>query len=323
MSYSTPISLYDLRSYPDHPLFEGFADGEKESLTGTRSVFENLYHSPTYDEERRLAPTWKPPRVIGDVPPYNDFPEIMGIYPAFSQRAVDALRTYLEPNGELLPLDSEVGKYYFFNATTISDALDEERSECRFFDAPPRRAVDISSFAFHEEQLRGLAIFRIRQWRQGLIVSEEFVETSRRHELEGLCFLKIWPLEPGVHWRIDGEKAINQEIRQKLKPLTVVVVLHLDGAEPTSEERAIVDAFETDLIRMLKVRSKDVPYLGHYEGYDYVDGTCRLFFSCPSLEPLIEKLKRWIDGLAWPGKVELAKRYGYFQDANADGEFVL
>ena len=72
-----------------------------------------------------LAPFWTPQRVIGQVRPFNDYPCVDLIVPAFSRKAVDALRNLLEPNGELLPLVAEVGEYFAYNITTVADILDQ------------------------------------------------------------------------------------------------------------------------------------------------------------------------------------------------------
>lgn len=137
-----PNELFQLDSITDNPLFERFAASNARSLLGRESRDEDLNHyykvpwSASQWQPARLAGTWKPLKVVGRVAPFNDFP-MVDSYPAFSQRACDALSEFLVPNGELLPLKSEVGvPYFFFNVTTISDALDAKNSECNWLEEP-------------------------------------------------------------------------------------------------------------------------------------------------------------------------------------------
>ncbi len=115
----------------------------------------------------RLKDTWKEPAVVGRVGAYNDFPCINMYYPAFSQRACDALRDLLEPNGELLPIRSNVGvKYYFYNITTVVDALAVEKCDV-FWLKPGVTAGEIEVYAFHREKLAGLSIFYLYEFPLG------------------------------------------------------------------------------------------------------------------------------------------------------------
>ena len=124
------IELFELEKITDNPLFEGFAFESAPSLLGRKDLEEDLL--PGFgksDEEKKWKPVflsnnWKPPKVIGRVAPFNDFPCVNMMLPVFSHRACDVLKDFLEPNGELLPLDSDLGQYYLFNITKIIDALD-------------------------------------------------------------------------------------------------------------------------------------------------------------------------------------------------------
>jgi len=84
-------------------------------------------------------PNWQAPRLTNVTSPYpvridvrrplkSDYPCIDLTVPAFSGRAVEALRDLVQPCGELLPLTCEAGRFYAFNPTIVSHALDLSRS---------------------------------------------------------------------------------------------------------------------------------------------------------------------------------------------------
>src|SRR5437899_2637605 len=99
------INIYQLQPVLDDPRFEGFAYEDSPSLRGKFSLVEDfLPDSTTGWAAPHLARIWKPLKVIGRVRPFNDYPCISLMIPAFSERAVASLRDFLEPNGELLPL---------------------------------------------------------------------------------------------------------------------------------------------------------------------------------------------------------------------------
>ena len=103
---------------------------------------------------RSLKATWPTPKVIGNVRRFNDFPCINLAYPAFSQRAVDLLRDVLEPNGELLPVRHEIGTYYFFNCTCMTNCVDLTRSHVtKLSDGI---VTDTKKLVFIDEMLEGL-----------------------------------------------------------------------------------------------------------------------------------------------------------------------
>src|SRR5262249_39700345 len=135
---------YKLDPVTDDPRYEGFAFVREESIRGKviggQSAMEWDFNPDNMLTEGRawtvtpLRPYWTPQPVRGRVRAFNDYPCVNLLIPAFSRRAVDALRDFLEPNGELLPLVSSVGEYYAYNITTVADALDEQKSEIEWLD---------------------------------------------------------------------------------------------------------------------------------------------------------------------------------------------
>jgi hypothetical protein len=275
----------------------------------------NAHWTPTL-----LKDKWVPPHVTGRVGAYNDFPGISLIYPAFSQRAVDALRDYLEPNGELLPLDSDVGvPYYFYNITTFVDAIDAENTECwgRFRDSG--LITYPKHLAFHADKLEGLSIFRDYDWPIATLVTDVFVKRVEESGLNGFDFIKCWPFPKGVYWQLENKKHSPQrKVAEKLKQQTLVLIFPVVGKKPNASEKKVIKRYEDELDAQLVIRSLDAPYFGSLEGDEPVEGEMRLFISCPDVDRLVQKLQPWLDHLGWPRTCYAMKRYGKMYDENAE-----
>lgn len=328
MTKRVPQVLFELNVVADNPLYEGFALEEAPSLIGRDSLDDDITPAFEVDESVRkwkqpsLADRWKPPKVIGRVAPFNDFPGVDGMLPAFSRRACDALRDFLEPNGELLPLDSDVGEFYLYNITRVVDALDFEKSDGDFFDDERARAVSIDHFVFHEKKLAGLSIFRIYEWPMGTIVAEEFAQRCHEHGLNGFNFVKLWPFKRGVNWHVAGRSKKQRAKGKNLKQHTFVLIFSLAGKKPKAAENKVLARFEDELDAQLTVSSLDAPFFGWYEGRDTVDAEVRLFLSCPDVDALARKLQPWLQNLDWPHETVAVKRYGDLYDTDAKETFI-
>jgi hypothetical protein len=78
----------------------------------------------------------------------------------FSRKAVEALYDLLEANGEILPLifEGKENEYFAYNVLTVSNAVDEEKSEIdRRQDG---RFSYIKRYEFDPTQVAGLTIFK-------------------------------------------------------------------------------------------------------------------------------------------------------------------
>src|ERR1700685_545939 len=107
---STP-EIYVLEPILDDPRYNGFH--------GAPFLFHWLPQNRTTRKWRvkRFARTWITPKVNGIVRKCQDYPGIDIVSPAFSERAVEVLRDFLEPNGEILPINTRSGKYFAYNLT--------------------------------------------------------------------------------------------------------------------------------------------------------------------------------------------------------------
>ena len=174
-------------------------------------------------------------------------------------RSESAIRDLLEPNGELLPLDFEGGEYYFYNITTYVNALDREHSECdwRTPPTPPNVAYEIIYYAFHEQSLDGLSIFRLFESAVDTLVTDQFVQRVHAAGLNGFHFTKIWPFPLGVKWWDEAVRLRKQKyaVSTKIKGHTLVVALPLEGKKRTPAEKKKITKLEKELDAQLMVSS--------------------------------------------------------------------
>jgi hypothetical protein len=192
-------ALYNLSPITDDPEFDGFGFRDAVSRRNKRRLADDFMPDDIPTKGRawtvtRMAPTWKPQPVLGQVQPHNDYPCVNLTIPAFSRRAVNALRDFLEPNGELLPLVSPVGEYYAYNITTVVDLLDHERSDIDWYSGPHDIALHIRRYECIPEKLTGLSIFRLVEKPAYTFVHQVFVDRVREHGLQGFHFKRLWPV---------------------------------------------------------------------------------------------------------------------------------
>jgi len=327
--------LYKLEPITDNPKYEGFAFVREESLRGTHTGLSSDFgpQGPPVKGRKRsvppLAPFWVPQRVTGRVRHYNDYPCVNMTVPAFSRRAVDALRDFLELNGELLPLISAVGEYYAYNVTTMADILDLGRSQILWTSQEPRALIAIERYECFPEKMAGLTIFRTYEQFTATFVSQTFVDRVREHSLQGFHFIKLWPLPSGVSRVDQEEKEREKELLVKtargllpVKGNTLVIRLGTAKAKASKAERERLAKFMDELDGLLCDPSADAPYFGSLEGDDRVDGELRLFLSCPDANALVDKLGPWLKKLSWKGRVSLMKRFGEMTDPDCPEESI-
>ena len=346
------LGVYKLEPITDDPRFEGFAFVRDDSLRGVTFLdkVDNVIRPSPLDWDfgpeigtslgrawtvPPLAPFWTPQPVVGRVQSFNDYPSVTLNIPAFSRRAVDALRDFLEPNGELLPLVSPVGEYYAYNTRTVADILDQERSEIDWLTGCEAHTYDnvfqIRRYEFLPDKIAELSIFRLVEKSSSTFVTQAFVDRVQEHELQGFHFIKLWPLPEGVRWYELDEKERKKKARVKtkrgVKPVignTVVLRFPLTKAKPSKAEKnrlaKIMD--EIDALLYDPQAKKGSAFLGSLEGDDVVEGEIRLFLSCPDADVLVEKMRPWLANLSWKHEVKVLKRYGEFHDVNCREEYV-
>jgi len=266
---------------------------------------------------------WKAPRVVGNVRPFNDFPGLGMAEPVFSERAVKCLRPMLEPNGELLPLNSDLGKYWVFNVQTKCAALDVNRSKVEWWGGDREGAASIKWFAFDEKKLRGFTIFKLREWSAPIFVSQSFRDRVEECGLNGFHFIKVWPYSRGVFWKDEEVKARRARARRKgdLRGETLILRFKLAGPKPSAAENRLIKRFTEELLADLAAQSTPTaPYYGSLESTEVTRGEWRVFLSCGSVDTLVEHPQGWIEGSEWPGQFHIVKRRGHLLDRTAKEE---
>lgn len=121
----------------------------------------------------------------------SDSPWLGGHALIFRERASEALRSILEPCGELLPVDCRDASLLIYNVTRVIDALDESSSELVRFSSG--RVMGITRYAFRPELIAGVDAFKIPNLRVSrTFLSARFVQAWKDNGLRGLDFQQVW-----------------------------------------------------------------------------------------------------------------------------------
>lgn len=318
MSRNDALEVYELDSIADDPRFEGFSMEDSPSILGRESLDEDLYPEAVDDnvtwEQPHLLSRWSPPKVVGRVSEFNDFP-CVDDYPAFSERAVEALQPLLEVNGELLPVKSKTKtRFFLFNVLTFSDAIDLKRSKVTFCPDISQSIEWVDHFEFDCKKVAELSIFRLRAWPSRVFVTNMFVDRVRSYGLKGFRFIKAWPLPVGVNWRMQ-ELVFDESEPAQLKQHTLLLVLPFDGS---SKQKKAISHFEDLVDQRLNVTDLKQTYQGAYEGSDHVEQQYRMFFSTPDVDSLFAFLQDDIQNLKWHQPITAYLRYGDMYDEKAE-----
>lgn len=322
--------VYRLLPVTDDPIYEGFGFEDNSSIKGDPSgriafdfMPENLKSKGRGWAAPRLAHLWSPRKVVGRVRSFNDYPCVNLDIPVFSRRAVDALRHFLVPNGELLALHSEVGEYYVYNTTTVIDALDERRSQIEWIDRDCGVASSIGSFVFRCAALKDASIFRIVQHPSCVYVTQSFVDAAKTASLRGMSFQGT---HPGMkHSTSPAEpRTASSVLNPNSTRNTLVVILPTAKPRANKQEKLRVESIKSELDSLLYHPSQSAEqYSGSVEGYDFSDGAFRLFVPCVDADRLADLLRESLISLPWDGPVVVMKRYGQLYDSDCREELAF
>lgn len=327
---SPRCSVYMLSRVLDDPRYEGFAFEDDASVKERGEEDADLDITDDFAPDDlptkgrawtapRLAGLWTPRKVVGRVRSFNDYPCVDLMVPAFSRRAIDALRGFLEPNGELLPLVSPVGEYYAYNATTVVDALDEDASDIDWLDQTLGVPFRINKYAFDCARLKGAPIFRIVQDTISVFVSQDFVDAATAVGLKGMDFKLVFPFEAVAAPKTPGKRKPRPPAPTMAQ--AVVVLLPTKKPKPTKTEEARIPAILDELDALLYGAGQSPDeYLGSLEGHEHAQGAFRLFLSCPDADKLADRLRDRVAALPWDGPLVVLKRYGHFHDPDCPEE---
>jgi hypothetical protein len=146
---------------------------------------------------RSRTADWQPPALQLKEParPRGDFFELHKGSPILSARAVDRLRPFLEPSGELLPLPYAGETFYLFNVVPCTDCLDAEATEWRM---QYNKRLWPVKYVFSAAKFGPNHLFKIPQTCRAeiLVLDREdqrgFIEALAEHELLGYTLDLLW-----------------------------------------------------------------------------------------------------------------------------------
>ena len=140
---------------------------------------------------------WQPPALELKEPTHvvGDFFELHKGSPILSARAVDRLRPFLEPAGELLPLPYGGETFYLFNVVPCTDCLDADAAEWRM---QYNKRMWPDKYVFTAAKFGPHHLFKIPQTCRAevLVLDREdvhgFVEALAEHQLLGYTLDLLW-----------------------------------------------------------------------------------------------------------------------------------
>jgi hypothetical protein len=118
----------------------------------------------------------------------------------FSENALELFKDVISYDVQLLPVkvvnkDSgqEIGKYSIVNVLSFLDALDLENSVYKYFEIEGKseKWLSVIKFALNENKLENHHIFRLKESRMAIFVSEIFKEIAEKNKMRGFDFLEV------------------------------------------------------------------------------------------------------------------------------------
>ncbi|WP_442511338.1 imm11 family protein [Novipirellula sp. SH528] len=310
------------------PTYEGFGFGDAPSLTTPhRRVYDFTHFYPTKFNYTipSLKRKWDNP-VLDEqdkVAPFNDFPCCDFYVPVFSARAVDVLREFLAPNGELLPVRTSRGQYMAYQTRAIAEGiLNVSRTVGDLRDNVPLFS-DITKYAFYKSKLGGLTIFRVREDPSPVLVTNAFKDAVERNGLNGFNLIRVWPHPTPREAAAEKQKRkqrskikINGKMRGRQEK-TIILILPLKDKAPSASEQKAIDRLRAILNERLVLKHPGDEYYGSTEGYELSKRRYRLLISCPDADWLLGHLARSIRGINWGVPITVAIRDSEFWDSGA------
>jgi hypothetical protein len=148
-----------------------------------------------------IQTTWQAPPIFIYKPRLiaGDFYSFSGGTLITSPRASEALATFLEMAGEVLPLPYKTTIFTLLNVTECIDCLDHDRSEWLVDEATGVRLLP-TKYVFHPERFSTSRLFKIPETCRGEILvvdrdqgdEEEFLGVVRQEQLQGLEVTELW-----------------------------------------------------------------------------------------------------------------------------------
>lgn len=212
-----------------------------------------------------------------------------------------------------------MGEYFAYVCLKKLDALDLKKSRVLRPKELNTTAFGIEYFAFKKTKIRDTAIFRVREHPGIYLVTDAFKARSDEAGLNGMHFIKVWPLPEGSDWKMEDAKRSKRSKAAKLAGEALILRFRLKTAQPTRKEKTLAKQIEETLRALLKPNSLQDRYWGTVEVAEFEDGEYRVFCSCPSCDKLAEHLflTHWLENVSWDYNFDVIKRYGNLYDRKA------
>jgi hypothetical protein len=212
------MNVYELNREKDEQGIDLYQSLLLTDVATFRRLKEHQQRDGWFENFQPIGDAWFPVKVVvnedeQDLLLHSDCPYLPTFSPTtpiFSQRTVEVLGDLLEDSGELLPLICDSGNYYVFNITNEVAALDNERSEFKFYSevyddlCGDQDFQLVTKFAFVGNQVTDLNIFRLPRCNHHNmpLVTDRFLERVRSSDLRGFAFNLLWSnteYQPTVH----------------------------------------------------------------------------------------------------------------------------
>jgi hypothetical protein len=166
-------------------------DTDFTSFYFTRNEDQEYFHELVknfFDELKPIKPYWKTFFMLrGEPKKHPDFFDIeeTGII-AMSQKVVDLISPALNDAIELLPIETDAGKYYVMNVLNFVDCL--KKNESVYQAAAANIISEYTTLELDAEKLMDHAIFKIPELPYTVFISNIILDYCEEHQLEGLVF---------------------------------------------------------------------------------------------------------------------------------------
>jgi hypothetical protein len=158
-----------------------------------------MVYSEIMNANKLIGKKWKPPKLslFSDIEhvgreeklPTGDFMNGL-VYMSISEKAKDILDDHIKNQVELLPLETEIGKYYELNIRQI-ECLDEKKSILKRFPSG-KGIMYVEKYAFIMETITGKNMFFSEELGfTKLFVSNTFKQIVEDNKLSGIKFSPI------------------------------------------------------------------------------------------------------------------------------------
>jgi len=154
-----------------------------------KSFFQEVLKN-YFEESKPVLEQWRSLLMVrGEPKRYSDFFLVDdSAVVAISQKAAEGFRKVLDKKVELLPIETDMGKYYAINVINFIDCLNKPDS---IYTATNSGViVNYAQLEFDETRLDGNAIFKIPELPYITLITDDIRTLCARESLRGLMFDK-------------------------------------------------------------------------------------------------------------------------------------